>query len=194
MSNPYLVICSVGNPGARYAYTRHNMGHIVLDKIREYLGFHSWTRSPSLKNCVVSGSPSYPVILYKSETQMNISGGSISRNWQILRRQKLSEGYDPVLVIINDELSLPVGKSQVRLKNSSPRGHNGLKSIRTAMGGNFLSISVGIGRPESRDQNSISNYVLSRIPTHELQSVYEDVVIDVCGYLEQMLEGNYIDD
>lgn len=192
MDSPYLVLASLGNPGPQYSYTRHNMGHYVNNKLREFLDCPSWSKNTRLRNCQFTQSTEYPVMLYKSESYMNESGVALSRNYQLLRNQKAAEGYDPVLVVIHDELSLPVGKVQVRSRNASPRGHNGLKSIKNSMGGNFLSIAVGIDRPETRDQNQISNYVLSRTPLREIEVIDEEVLPRTIEVIEEMLNGKYV--
>lgn len=195
---PFLVVCSVGNPGSQYANTRHSMGHIIANYLQSELNFNSWSKnSNNMRQCSIatSSSSDIPVLLYKSETYMNVSGPPIARNWQLIKRAKLAEGYEPQLVILHDELSIPLGEVKVRLRNSSPRGHNGLKSIKGVLGSSqFLSIAIGIDRPESRDQNQISNYVLAKISAGERLVVENVAVPKVIDFLQQMLDGKYIYD
>lgn len=190
MSHPYLIVCSIGNHGAGYNNTRHNAGHYVNNKLRTYFDGKQWSRNSKLSKCVISEVSSYPILLYKSESMMNDSGISVGKNWPVLRREKLMDDFDPVImVVLHDELSLPVGKCKVRFQDSSPRGHNGLKSILNNHGPKFLSIAIGIGKPEDSKQNG--NYVLGKFSLQELQAL--DQLVDlVISYLKEMIDGKYI--
>lgn len=181
---PFLIVCSLGNPGPQHARSRHNMGHIVNDKLREYLDYGPWTKVGKIRQASIA-SGLFPMLLYRSESYMNDSGVALSKNWSILRRQQVDNGYDPVLVVLHDELSLAVGKTQLRAKNASPRGHNGLKSVRNEVGPIYYSIAIGIGKPA--DQSQVPNYVLSRLSEQEMDIVSDKVVVDVCEKLESLI-------
>lgn len=195
---PFLVLYSLGNPGLKYLLTRHNMGHIVLNKLREIYGFTLWTADRAYRRSLVSTpgpsteADSLSMMMFKSETYMNVSGKDLMLNFKSLAKTK--PDFEPVLVVVTDELSLPVGKAKLRQRNASPRGHNGLKSIKSALpaGESYLNISVGIGRPESRDPDVVADYVLGKIPQDELEIVDEKVVPIVRRLVEEMLKGKHI--
>jgi PTH1 family peptidyl-tRNA hydrolase len=93
---------------------------------------------------------------------MNISGVDVAAAW----RQFLKDaGRDEAkLIVVHDELELALGQVKVKSGNASPKGHNGLKSIRDVLKGQgYTRIGVGIGRPESRDPNIVANYVLRKM-------------------------------
>jgi len=146
-----LVIAGLGNPGARYARNRHNIGFLAVDAIAERGRFGAFrARHQALAAEGLIGDER--VILLKPETYMNESGRSVS---QALRFLKLDLA---ALAVIHDELDLPPGK--VRLKvGGGDAGHNGLRSITAHLGSGYKRVRVGIGHPG--DKALVHNYVLS---------------------------------
>ena len=147
----------MGNPGPRYAPTRHNIGFRVADRVAEHLGAGFSAKYLSqLGICEVDG---VRVAIAKPQTYMNESGRAVA---QILRYLpvELPEG----LIVIHDELDLEVGAVRVK-RGGGLAGHNGLKSIvshiRTR---DFIRVRVGIGRPPSADR--VVQYVLEK-PTRD---------------------------
>jgi peptidyl-tRNA hydrolase, PTH1 family len=133
----------LGNPGPRYAGTRHNIGFEVVGLLAERLGgkFKAHKGRCDVVEGRLAGAP---VVLAKPKSYMNISGGpvvSISRFYKV-----------PVerIVVVHDELDLPFGS--LRLKRGGGHGgHNGLRSISTALGNReYLRVRFGIGRPPGR--------------------------------------------
>lgn len=92
---------------------------------------------------------------------MNVSGSGVSAAW----KQFLKDGQaDARLVVVHDELELALGEVRVRNGNLSPKGHNGLKSIKEVLrGAEYTRIGVGIGRPQSRDAGAVASYVLRKM-------------------------------
>jgi PTH1 family peptidyl-tRNA hydrolase len=93
---------------------------------------------------------------------MNVSGAGVSAAWRQFQRE--SRGEETKLVVVHDEMELPVGEIKVRDGNASAKGHNGLKDIAKCLPGQkYKRIGVGIGRPESRDPNVVAGYVLRKM-------------------------------
>lgn len=161
------LIVGLGNPGPAYAATRHNVGYHVTDELAVRMG----GRFSSLKAAradVVSGLlASQRTVLGRSRSYMNESGGAVSA---------LVKYYDvPIerLVVIHDELDLPLGSLRCKL-GGGDNGHNGLKSIRQSLGtGDFLRVRFGIGRPAG--QQPVHDFVLK--PFVKAERVEADIVV-----------------
>ena len=99
---------------------------------------------------------------------MNVSGKSVATAWKgFLRNLYDNERSTAKLVVVHDDLESPLGKVKIK-KGGSAKGHNGIKSCVSALGGmEFIRIGVGIGRPESRDPRDVSNYVLRKMTSTE---------------------------
>jgi PTH1 family peptidyl-tRNA hydrolase len=160
------LITGLGNPGAKYAKNRHNVGFMVLDRFaREHHAPAYRERfQGSLSKASVSGTE---VALLKPGTFMNLSGRSVQ---QTLHFFKLELG---ALVVVHDELDLPFGTLRIK-QGGGTAGHRGLGSIAECCGGTgFCRLRVGIGRPTS---GSVEGYVLGDFPppqSIELEDVLE---------------------
>lgn len=158
------LIVGLGNPGIRYVHTKHNVGFWVVDQLSERWGI---PLSKEKWNAVfgegrVDGEK---VILLKPLTYMNLSGESVR---PLLDFYKLT--LDD-LVVIYDDLDLPIGHLRLRMKGSAG-GHNGMKSlIYHLKSEQFKRMKVGIGRPIHRIP--IVDYVLSSFAEEELPHVLE---------------------
>ena len=135
------LIVGLGNPGNKYEKTRHNIGFEVISKLQEELNIvgekDKFQGLLSEKN--IDGEK---VLFLKPQTFMNLSGNSII---EVINFYKLNPKTD--LVVIYDDMDLPVGKLRVKEKGSSG-GHNGIKSIISHLGDEFLRIKCGIGKPK----------------------------------------------
>jgi PTH1 family peptidyl-tRNA hydrolase len=145
------LVVGLGNPGDRYARTRHNVGFEVAKLVAERLGL------PKFKNkyggLYTEGNG---VAVLLPQTYMNESGNSVSP-----ARGSLRLDLDHVLVV-HDEIDLPFGKVELRT-GGGLAGHNGLKSVKRGLGsGEFGRVRVGVGRPDSTDPEIVSGYVLGR--------------------------------
>jgi len=141
------LVVGLGNPGLQYAQTRHNIGFRVVDKLAAKPGW-KWERHG--RAMIANGTiGNEKVVLVKPITYMNNSGEAVG---ELVRWYKLTP--EDVLVIY-DELDLPVGKMRLRPEGSAA-GHNGLESIIHHLHTNkFPRLRIGIGRPTKQ------NYVLS---------------------------------
>ncbi|MBW3069461.1 MULTISPECIES: aminoacyl-tRNA hydrolase [unclassified Actinomyces] len=165
MNAPWLVI-GLGNTGARYARNRHNVGHMVLDVLAGRAGSRLSSHKTRTQVAEVrlgflpGGAPGPRVILARTTGYMNESGGPV---------KALARFYDvdPAtrLLVIHDDLDLPA--HALRLKRGGGEGgHNGLRSISTALGTrDYARLRIGVGRPPGRQDPA--DFVLSDFPTRE---------------------------
>jgi len=134
-----LVIAGLGNPGAQYAQTRHNLGYEVLDLLARRLGTSFRVRVRGQHATAQVGDRS--VLLIKPTTFMNLSGQAVA---PLLRRNGLPAAS---LLVIHDDLDLSAGRVRVR-RGGSAGGHRGVQSIIDALGTpEFNRLKIGIGRP-----------------------------------------------
>ena len=140
----------LGNPGAKYAGNRHNIGFMALDRIAADHGFSGWRRS--FQGLLAEGRlGSEKVLLLKPETFMNLSGQAAG---EAMRFHKLSPAD---ITVFHDELDLAPGK--IRAKTGGGHaGHNGLRSIHAHIGEAYHRIRLGIGHPGHKD--AVAGYVL----------------------------------
>ena len=175
MRSVRLLIASLGNPPP-YHSTRHSAGHIVLKNLASHLRLPCLTKSKLLGSGLVSsgedvGRPEYT--LWQSASMMNISGQGTLKAWKEFTKVHLaSEDAVTALVVLHDELESSSGTIKLRRGESSPKGHNGIKSVQSSlnsaallasMGEKFIKIGVGIGRPISREKNDVSAWVLGQL-------------------------------
>jgi len=140
----------LGNPGAKYAQNRHNIGFMALDQIASDHGFGPWRGK--FQGSVCEGRLGREkVVLLKPETFMNLSGQSVG---EAMRFYKLTP--DDVMVF-HDELDLAPCKIRVK-KGGGHAGHNGLRSIHQHIGVEYGRVRIGIGHPGHKDR--VSGYVL----------------------------------
>ena len=150
-------VVGLGNPGAQYKGTRHNVGFAVLDELarRASVEFES---APADALMARWRRTDEPVLLVKPLTYMNLSGqavGELSRYFKI----------EPVdLLIVVDEVQLPLGKLRARARGSAG-GHNGLKSVIAHLGDNYGRLRLGVGRGDSR--RDLADHVLARFDQDE---------------------------
>jgi len=150
----YLVV-GLGNPGARYAANRHNLGQIVLDMVAARAGA-SFKRHPRAQAAVAEVRfgplPGVPAVLAKPATYMNLSGGpvaTLARYYQIPPER---------IVAVHDDVDLPYGAIKLKL-GGGEGGHNGLRDITKALGTkDYLRVRLGVGRPPGRQDTA--DYVL----------------------------------
>ena len=147
------LVVFLGNPGPKYAGTRHNAGFLTADAA-EHLYHVSINRSrfkALTASCEIGGEN---VLLMKPQTYMNLSGDAVG---QAASFYKIPADH---VLVVSDDMSLPVGKIRIRPKGSSG-GHNGLKSIIAALGSEeFPRIRLGVGAPPHPEYD-VKDWVLS---------------------------------
>lgn len=137
---PRLLIVGLGNPGAEYARTRHNVGFMVIDILARR---HDIKTDRVEKRAIVGRGliGDAPVVLAKPQTYMNLSGESVA---PLLRKYALSPAE---VLVVTDDLDLPIGRIRVR-QSGSPGGHNGLKSLEAHLDTDeYPRLRIGVGRP-----------------------------------------------
>ncbi len=170
------LIVGLGNPGPRYAETRHNIGFRVVDALASGLGyrekFHGQFALGLVAGCRVG--------LLKPQTFMNVSGRSVRAAVDFYR---VAVGS---IVVVHDELDLALG--EVRLKvGGGEAGHNGLKSVTSSLGDrDYVRVRVGIGRPPSEFRGSVADFVLQGFAADEAGQVPE-LVERAVEAIEQVL-------
>ena len=153
-----LLIAGLGNPGARYARNRHNIGFMVVDRIAETHRFSPpRTRFQGLISEGTIGDQR--VALLSPQTFMNESGRSVG---EAMRYYKLDLG---AIVILHDELDLAPAKVRVKVGGGSA-GHNGLRSITAHIGNDYKRVRLGIGHPG--DKALVLNFVLGDFAKSEM--------------------------
>jgi PTH1 family peptidyl-tRNA hydrolase len=161
------LVVGLGNPGDRYARTRHNVGFEVAKALAERRGM---PRFKQKYGGLFTQDGRVAVLL--PQTYMNESGNSASP-----ARGALGVDLEHVIAV-HDEIDLPFGKVEVRA-GGGLAGHNGLKSLKRGLGsGEFTRVRVGVGRPDSTDPEIVSRYVLGRFSEDEgdVQALVERAV------------------
>lgn len=157
-----MLFVGLGNPGKKYDQTRHNLGFMFIDSAAKELDVQ-FKKSRRFKaevgEFVYNGAKHY---FLKPLTYMNLSGEAV-RPFMDSKKIKLDD-----LVVISDDLDLPVGKIRIRKKSASG-GHNGIKSIIACLGtDNFKRIRIGIDKCSS---DETIDYVLSGFSTNEQEAI-----------------------
>jgi PTH1 family peptidyl-tRNA hydrolase len=154
-----LLVVGLGNPGAEYARSRHNVGAEVVQLLADRHGTTlKRSRERALTAEVRIGEAR--VALAFPQTYVNLSGESVAR---LVRRHGIT---DPAqIVVVQDELDLPLGR--VKLKEGGGlAGHNGLRSIKAHLHSDaFLRVRIGVGKPASKEQGA--DHVLKRVSRRE---------------------------
>ncbi len=161
------LIIGLGNPGEKYEHTRHNLGFVVVDELVKKLEDRIWKLDKKLKAEIIK-TPD--IVFAKPQTFMNHSGEAV----------KLLAAYYKVLatdiVIIHDELDLPLGRIKVRTGGSGA-GHHGVESIIEALGDDkFTRVRLGIGTlktqiAEHKHQMNMDSFVTSEFASDEKPKV-----------------------
>lgn len=147
MSDPWLVV-GLGNPGPAYAATRHNIGamavDVIADQCRVSLSRHKKVLAGIAEARLGIPGDSQPIVLCAPLSYMNESGGPVKAAMSFYRIPPER------MVVLHDELDIDFGDIRVK-RGGGDGGHNGLKSIRSAIGtGDYFRIRLGIGRPPGR--------------------------------------------
>ena len=152
------LIVGLGNPGARHARNRHNIGFMMADAIARRHGFASFR--DRFKGEVAEGTiAGERRLLLKPQTFMNLSGESVAAAARFFKLMPEE------IVVIHDELDLRPGKLRVK-RGGGNAGHNGLRSIDALLGPDYWRVRVGIGHPGIREL--VHPYVLQNFPAEEL--------------------------
>jgi PTH1 family peptidyl-tRNA hydrolase len=168
-----FLIVGLGNPGAEYENTPHNLGFRVVDRFGTRLG-----RKENLSLVGHGTIKGHPVVLAKPQTFMNLSGPAIKG---LLERYELTPGC---LILVYDELALPWKAIRIRPKGSSA-GHNGVKSVIGSLGTDeFVRVRLGI-KPDHPIGDG-AKFVLAPFKKAQMQEV-DEVVAQGCAAIESII-------
>lgn len=136
------LLVGLGNPGAKYAFNRHNVGFMAVDCIAQAYRFAAWRKR--FQGLAAEGRlDNEPCLLLKPQTYMNESGRSVG---EAVRFYKLSLTD---VIVFHDELDLAPAKVRVKT-GGGVAGHNGLKSITAHIGNDYVRVRIGIGHPGAK--------------------------------------------
>ncbi len=176
------LIVGLGNPGDEYRFTPHNLGFLTIDRIANGLGIEIRNRQcrALTARALLAGKTTAgePAILAKPETYMNLSGLSVR---ELVAEYQVDVQRD--LIVIYDELDLPLGTIRIRQRGSSA-GHNGMESILGALNTDeFLRIRLGIA-PDRKVVDGVK-YVLT--PFRRAQEKVVDEVLDTAAQAVEVI-------
>ena len=170
-------IAGLGNPGEKYAHTRHNIGFMVIAELSERFNINSSYKFDGLVGDFFFGGEK--VILFQPMKYMNKSGQPI---FKLLDYFQIEPGN---LLVIHDDLDLDLGKMRLK-KNGSSGGHNGIKSIINNLNTDeFKRLKIGIGRPP--ENLPVPDFVLTTFRGEE-KNTSEEVVKKAASAVELMLK------
>ena len=171
----------LGNPGAKYALQRHNVGFMAADILAEAHDFAPWSKK--YRALIAEGRIGrHRILLLKPQTFMNDSGDAVQ---QALKFYKLDMD---ALTVFHDELDLAPFKVKVRV-GGGLAGHNGLRSIDASLGPDFRRVRIGIGHPGPGRKDLVSNHVLGNYAKSEMEPL-SDLLAAIAGEAEWLADGD----
>jgi len=184
------LIVGLGNPGIEYQFTPHNAGFLALDRIAEDCGVSIANRRGKALTAKAKLA-GHDILLAKPETYMNLSGLSVAALVDELEIAVPSQD----LIVIYDELDLPLGTLRIR-ERGSENGHNGAISVSGGLGTQeWLRIRIGVGKPPPADGREVksggTDYLLSPMRKQEL-AVLDEVLDRVHGAVEAIVAQGVI--
>lgn len=170
------IVAGLGNPGAQYADTPHSVGFETVDRLAAAAGV-AWEEKRAFRclmaKCVCAG---VQTLLVKPQTFMNLSGESIAPV------VKYHNAAPADLVVVQDDIDLPVGRIRIR-KGGSHGGHNGVRNIIERLGsGDFLRVKIGVGK----DRSDVVGHVLGKFDP-ETRKTMDSVVATAADAVEAIL-------
>ena len=176
---PEFIICGLGNPGEKYAQTRHNAGFCALDMLSQKLNvkinaskFHSLCQKAEIEGVTA--------LLIKPQTFMNESGLAVKEAADFFKIAPEK------IIVIHDDINFEPGKMRIRLKGSDG-GHNGLKSVISCLSSSgFIRIKLGVGKkPPEYD---LADWVLSPLDKNGREAL-DGALENACDALSLILSG-----
>lgn len=172
-----FLVVGLGNPGAEYAATRHNVGFMAADEIHRRYNFSPF--KSKFSGLIAEGNiDGEKVYLLKPQTYMNLSGNSVvqAANFYKILPQNI--------VVIHDDMDLPTDKIKAKLGGGSG-GHNGIKSIDSCITPNYNRIRIGVGHPLAKNEENVVNHVLSGFSKSDKENIEKDIdiVADLIGIM-----------
>ncbi len=157
------LVVFLGNPGAKYNGTRHNVGFMTADVLakEKNVSVNKLKYKALIANCEIAGQG---VMLMKPQTYMNLSGEAALQAAQFYKIAPSN------IIVVTDDVSMPVGKLRIRVKGSAG-GHNGLKSLISCLGTDeFPRIKIGVGSPPHPDYD-MADWVLGSFKNKDAEDI-----------------------
>lgn len=179
MPQTWLVV-GLGNPGAQYEATRHNVGQMVVDELASRRGERFKTHKAGARVAETWVRPGHDkIVLAKLNSFMNVSGGPVANLVKFY-------GIDPAhVVIVHDELDIPFDSVKLKI-GGGHGGHNGVRDVAKALGTpDFVRVRVGIGRPPGRQD--AADWVLAPFGSTQRAQV-PLALADAADAVEQVIE------
>jgi len=175
-----FLVVGLGNPGDEYSLSRHNIGFIVVDELAKKLnvglkkkGFRGLFAEATLDQ--------KKLILFQPHSYMNRSGTAVK---EAVDYFNISIGD---VIVVQDEIDLPVGSLLIKSGGGSA-GHKGIESIMTSLGDKgFVRLRIGVGKPDNKPE--VTNYVLSKLRSHEREEILESIQSAVEAIIEVIHDG-----
>src|SRR5215208_7272435 len=178
-----LLFVGLGNPGAKHAGNRHNIGFMVVDAIAKRHGFPPWRRR--FQGVATEGTLAREkVLLLLPGTYMNESGRAVGEAMHFYK-MPLSD-----IAVFHDEIELPPAKVRVKA-GGGIAGHNGLRSISAHVGNEYRRVRIGVGHPG--DKELVHAHVLSDFAKSEREWVdaLRDIIADNAGLLAKGQDASF---
>ena len=173
-----LVLVGLGNPKTKHSMNRHNVGFMTIDNISKKYSFSPF-KSKLQAYITKKKLSDKSVLLVKPQTFMNLSGQSLN---QIKKFYKIENNN---FIVIHDDLDLKIGDVRTKVGGGSG-GHNGLKSIDSHIGNDYIRIRIGIDHPGNKDL--VNKYVLSDFNNTDLVLI-SPLIDNICSNLKNIIEN-----
>jgi len=177
------LIAGLGNPSKQYENTRHNTGFIAVDFLVEKLGLPKFQLKEKFKSEIsMAEYDGKKIIVAKPQTYMNNSGSAVQALQNYFKIQPEN------LIVVYDELDLPLGEIRVHQEGSSA-GHNGIKSIITYISTDkFNRVRIGI-RNKNAEKVPAEKFVLSKLSFFEKRKMKKEILPQVMGEILKLISG-----
>jgi len=180
------LIVGLGNPGKKFSQNRHNTGFHTVEYLAEKHSIqvkHNECKSVTGKGNIADNQ----VVIARPKTYVNLSGEAVL---SLMGKYRVTPQD---IIVIYDDLDLPVGRIRIR-PNGSSGGHNGLKSIIAEIGTEFNRVKIGIGRPEKTEslmtpENKVVSHVLSNFAGEEAEIMKKAIPVAVEAIETILSEG-----
>ncbi|RWP09265.1 aminoacyl-tRNA hydrolase [Mesorhizobium sp.] len=179
-----LLFAGLGNPGAKYANHRHNVGFMAADAIARRHSFSPWSKK--FQGLIAEGTlAGEKIILIKPQTFMNLSGQTVG---EALRFYKLDAS---ALTVLYDEIDLAAGKVRVKVGGGSG-GHNGIRSLEQHVGKDFRRVRIGVSHPGAKEM--VHGHVLGDFAKSDREwlDVLLDTIADDAGLLAKGDDNSFM--
>jgi len=182
--NKIVLVVGLGNIGAQYNDTRHNVGFAAVDRFAKDHDFPAWIDKKDLKcHLTMTQMGDSKVIAIKPTTLMNLSGEAVQA---VVHFYKVNPDY---VVVVHDELDIPFGQIRTRMGGGSA-GHNGVKSVTQHLGEQYGRVRIGIGPKTHPDMDS-ADFVLAKFSTDE-QSQMKNLTREASAILSEFAYGGQL--